>query len=109
MSRIPKIITNQPGYDPESNNEYIVSRTKTRGYRLYCLIDGVPMDASLQDVPGLRPYSGKRYSASVTNKTDYIQVRVSPGEKAEIEQAAKKEGLDTMSSYLLMLHRKRKY
>lgn len=41
-------------------------------------------------------------------KTTYIHIRVAPAEKTEIEQAAKNEGLDSISAYLLLLHRRNK-
>ena len=46
--------------------------------------------------------------AEETRKSDYINIRVTHTEKADIEQAAKKAGLDTISAYLLWLHRTHK-
>jgi hypothetical protein len=38
-------------------------------------------------------------------KTKYIMVRVTPSEKTEIEEAAKKANAQSVSEYLLYLHR----
>lgn len=41
-----------------------------------------------------------------TTKSDYITIRVTPVEKAQIEADAKAAGLDNVSAYLIQLYRK---
>jgi hypothetical protein len=41
-----------------------------------------------------------------TTKSDYITIRVTPGEKTQIEADAKAAGLDNVSAYLIQLYRK---
>ncbi len=40
------------------------------------------------------------------NKTEYIHIRVTAQEKKQIQTAARANGLDDMTAYLLQLHRK---
>lgn len=49
--KVSGIIRQQPGYSVGGN--YRTAKTKTGGYRLYKLVSGQWMDASLDDHPGL--------------------------------------------------------
>ena len=55
--RAAKIIREQPGYN--GKGIYQVSRSKTGGYRLYKLVAGTWMDASLADCRKLKKYVNK--------------------------------------------------
>jgi hypothetical protein len=46
---LSQIIRKQPGYRGPKE-EYMLSKTKTGGIRLYCAVSGKWMDASLEDI-----------------------------------------------------------
>ncbi len=66
---------------------------------VYCLTVGRSIISCPQD------WASKIHHEE-TVKSDYITIRITPAEKLQIEKSAKEVGLDSVSSYMLMLYRR---
>lgn len=83
---IKKLIVSQPGY--QRGNEMKITQAKNGGYRLYAMIDGKWMDASLEDMRRPAQYyiwdNGKRCPAFKRQVAGSIPLQASTAQERKL-------------------------